>query len=115
MRKREKAMILFGVVIAIIGIILIINYYQNNYHLDRPTALCIANKSSLIVSKTCGHCAEQKRILGEHLSVFEVIYTDEHPEVFSQYNLIGVPTWIIDGRMYPGVQNVRKLKQITGC
>jgi len=76
---------------------------------------CISNNSILIVSKTCGHCADQKRMLEPYLNYFTILYIDENPDLWETYDLIGVPTWIIDENTYPGVQQISKLKNLTGC
>jgi len=114
MKKITKGFILLVLIIAIIASILIINYYRNN-GLNGATAMCIAEKSKLFVSERCGHCTNQKQILEPYLEKFELIDVLEHPEVWEKYNLVGVPSWIIDGKTYLGVQSVNNLKEITGC
>jgi len=106
---------LLGIAVVIIAIILLINYVKSNGDHTEETYKCIAQNSILIVSKICGHCANQKALLGDYLDLFNLIDIQEHPEVWEQYDLIGVPTWVINNQTYPGVQSIDKLKQITGC
>ena len=112
--KKETITIIILIII-IIAIIVIIYYIKANENQDDPTIKCIASKSKIIVSPTCSACAYQKQILGDYLNYFEILSITEHPELLEQYNLDGVPTWIINEEKYPGVQSIEKLKQITGC
>ena len=46
---------------------------------------------------------------------FEVIDATTHPEILQEYNIPGVPSWIINNQIYIGVQDLKKLKEVTGC
>lgn len=114
MEKREiKILIILSV--AVIIIILAIYFFRKNGNLDEEIIKCIASKSLLIAKKDCGTCAYQKQILGNYTSYFDIIDIIEYPEIVEQYNLIKVPTWIIDGKKYTGVKTLKDLKKITGC
>jgi hypothetical protein len=113
MEKGTK--ILIGLVIIVIVIIWVINSVMDNGEVDSETMQCISDNSLLIVSKTCGHCVTQLKILGDNKDFFNLIYVDENPEVFDQYGLVGVPAWIIDEKIYYGVQSFSDLKQLTEC
>lgn len=113
--KLKEMMFVVGLIVVIIGVIVGINYLKPNGDLDEETMQCIADNSKLIVSKTCGHCATQKDMLGEHLDKFDLLYVDENPGLWDEYNLKGVPTWVIGENTYSGVQSIDKLKELTGC
>jgi hypothetical protein len=101
------------IIIVIAGIISVtMSIRSNGQWISEETALCVSNKSTLVVSKTCGHCVEQKRILGRHLDKFEI---EEGYDVLIKYNLYGVPAWIINDQVYYGVRSWNELKEITGC
>ncbi len=112
--KKDKV-ILIGIIIIVIAIIITITVLKQTPESDEETIQCIADNSKLIISKTCGHCANQKSILGEHLDKFELLSVDENPSLFEEYDLIGVPTWIINNKTYPGVKSIENLKELTGC
>jgi len=112
MDKKYAMILLIAVVIAIIVLIM---YAKANGNSDEKTIKCIAEKSKLIVSRTCHVCAAQEEIFGNYLDYFEILYIEEHPEFFSQYGITAVPTWIIDGKIYEGYKSIEKLKEITGC
>jgi len=113
--KTKEMLFLGGLVLIVILIIVAINYSNPEVDLDEQTMQCIADNSKLIVSKTCGHCANQKNILGEDLDKFELLYVDEEPGLWDEHNLKGVPTWVINGKTHPGVQSIAELKELTGC
>jgi len=116
---KKDALILIVLIVIIIGIISLIYYVKANGNPDEKIIKCIAEKSKIIVSPTCSACAYQEQILKESLEnyedYFEIINLAEHPELWQQYNLKGVPTWIINEQTYPGVQSIGNLKQLTGC
>jgi hypothetical protein len=107
----------FMIVIAVIviGIILGISLIRGNSHHDEETMQCIADNSVLVVSSTCGHCANQKRILGENLDLFDIKDLKEDSDIVSAYNISHIPAWIINEQVYLGVHTVDELKQLTGC
>jgi len=114
MKKEAKALVLIVLIITIIGTIFLINGLKGN-GLDEDTAICISEKSKLFVSKTCGHCVTQKEILGEYIELFDVVEVTEHPEVWDEYSLRGVPAWIINDETYFGVRSGEQLKSLTEC
>ncbi len=114
-QKTKSITITIILIILVINAILLINYIKANNNLDEKTAKCIAEKSKIIVSPTCGWCAKQKQDLGEYSDYFEFIDISQNPEILKQYNIKGTPSWIMDGVVYSGYQTVKELKQITGC
>lgn len=118
MDKKSLSTIIILVVV-VIAIILIINHLKGSSSENEATMKCIAERSRVIVSPTCSACAYQKQILKENLedyeNYFELIDVSEHPEIWEEYSLEGVPTWIINETLYPGVRSIEELKIITGC
>lgn len=112
MKKESIYFIL--IILAVIGTITII-MLNNNEELDRETAQCIADKSTLYVSKTCTHCAAQKEILKEHLELFTQIDCTEAQQKCINDKITAVPTWIINNQQYTGLKSIKQLKQITNC
>ena len=112
---KKETLTLIIIIAIVVAIILGIKYIKGNGNHDNQTMQCIADKSILIVSKTCSHCAEQRRILGDYESLFNIIFIDENPEVLEQYDIKSVPTWIIDNEKTVGVQSIEELKKLTGC
>jgi len=111
---RKKEILIFVIIIAtVISIIFLIKYVRGNGNHNEELMRCIAQNSKIIVSPTCGACAYQKEILNDYLNLFEIININQ--EIGNQYNLKGVPTWIINEQTYAGVRSVEQLKELTGC
>lgn len=82
---------------------------------SKTTAKCIASKSTLYVKTGCPYCEEQEELFGKNLEYLNVVNCAEEPGVCAIVGIIGVPTWIIDGKKVEGVQSIAKLKELTGC
>ena len=106
---------LFLIIIAMISLILTINFVKSNGTHEKNTMKCIAEKSQLFVSKTCGHCAEQKEILGENIKYFDIIDCTTEYEKCSTSNIVAVPTWIINNEKYTGKKSTSQLKELANC
>ena len=115
--KKKEILIFLILIIGVIGIILLINSTRENGDYDKETMLCIAKDTKLIVSPTCGYCAQQKDLLKENLDNYEDYFEilTINPELSDQYNLKGVPTWIINEQTYSGLRTIEQLKELTGC
>jgi len=116
MERKKRSWIILGVLIVlIIGTIYSIEYIKGMGNGEEEELKCVAEKSILYVSKTCSHCANQKLILGDGLQYFELIDCAEDTAACQEAGITGVPTWEIDGELYPGVRSVEQLKELTGC
>ena len=101
--------------LTIIGIIFSINLAKSNGGHEENTIKCIAEKSELYVSKTCGHCAAQKQILGDDLKYFRIIDCTTEYEKCAINRIRTVPSWIIKNELYSGKKSLSQLKELTGC
>lgn len=115
MKKSTKSLIFFTIIVAIIVIILIINSVKSNGNEDESLMKCIAENTKIYVSKTCSHCAEQKRILGDYLDLFDMTDCATEPEICSENGILYVPTWIINEEKHTGVLPISTLKKLTNC
>ncbi|CAI5463072.1 unnamed protein product [Closterium sp. Yama58-4] len=71
----------------------------------------------------CSHCYEQKQAFGAEASKY-LPYVECYPEGFragvklaktcQDANIEGFPTWIIDGQVLPGEQDLDELARLTG-
>ena len=79
-------------------------------------AKCLTEKgATLYASKYCGHCQNQKEMFGDSLNYINQVECTENQELCQQMGIQGVPTWIIDGKSYVGVQSLETLSSVTGC
>ena len=115
MGKKAKKFMLLLLIITIIGTIFLINYVKSNGNQDEQTIKCIADSSKLFVSKTCGHCAAQKQILGEDKDDFSIIDCTTNHEECASNNILYVPTWIINNEKFVGKKTISELKELSKC
>jgi hypothetical protein len=67
----------------------------------------------------CPHCHEQKQLFGKQ--AFPIIPAVEcskdgknaRPELCKAAKILGFPTWIIQGKQYPGITSLQKLAEIS--
>lgn len=68
----------------------------------------------------CSHCQNQKKEFGDSWQYISYIECDPRGEN-SEYDsclekgIQGYPTWEINGKLYPGEQNLEKLAELSGC
>ena len=115
MEGKNKKIIFIALIVAIIALILLINYLKSNGELNEQTMQCIANKAELYVSKTCGHCVGQKQILGEYIDYFTITDCLIEKEKCTNAGIARVPTWIINNEKYPGKLSIKQLINLTKC
>lgn len=67
----------------------------------------------------CPHCQDQKAMFGDALSEIDYVECDPEgdnaqPQLCTDAEIEGYPTWIIDGQKYPGVQSLERLAELSG-
>ena len=115
--KKRNNYTLIGFIAFIILIILLILHYKNNNNqeIDESIVKCIANKSTLYISRTCSHCEEQKEILTEYLGLFYTVDCISRKWQCDEAGITAIPTWIINEKKYQGVKSLEELKRLAGC
>lgn len=113
--RSKNNIIMISLVIAIALIIAGVYYVRGNSSPQNEALKCIAEKSTLYVSKTCSHCAAQKKILGNGLKYFKMIDCLDESGKCVEANVTAVPTWVINGTNYEGVRSIEELKRLAGC
>ncbi len=67
----------------------------------------------------CPHCTHQKEMFGQAFSQINYIECDPRgqnpqPNLCQKAGIQGYPTWEINGKLYPGVQPLRELAELSG-
>jgi uncharacterized membrane protein len=69
----------------------------------------------------CPHCYEQKQLFGKqawaevtNIECAADAKKNPQPEVCTKAGIKGFPTWIVDGKLEPGVKKLAKLAEMTG-
>jgi glutaredoxin len=104
-----------GLILTVVLIILIINYFQGNGDHQEDLIDCISQNSLLIIKTGCSACSTQKQILSESIEKFEIIDCLEDSQKCAQLNITKIPTWIIKEQSYTGVHSIEELKNLTEC
>ena len=77
--------------------------------------MCIGQNSELYIQLGCHACETQEELFGENYQYLNSIDCFFEREQCIDAGITATPTWIIDGKKYIGVQNIEKLKELTGC
>ena len=106
------------IVIAIFIILVIAGIYYSKSDrggVDEELARCIGENSLLYVRLGCHYCDIQEEMFGKSVAELNIIDCFYDQEECAKENLIGTPTWKINGELYPGVKEIEELKALTGC
>ena len=113
-----KALLII-VVLIVIGVVAwsASGYFVQNDNSDLDKfAKCLAEKGATVyVSQYCGHCKNQKEMFGDSLKYLNLVECTENQQLCEEKGITGVPTWIINGLPYAGVQSFERLSELTGC
>ena len=117
MKKDTKLYLVLVVIVLaiIIGIYAFKYFNKDNTNPTEKLMQCIAGKSVLYIQTGCGHCEDQKAILGTYYSLFTNINCLENQQECAKESIRATPTWIITGQKYEGKKTISELKQLTGC
>jgi len=82
---------------------------------SKELAECIGKNSVLYMRTGCFACKTQEDLFKENLKYLTIVDCLTQGQKCSSDGISSIPTWIINGSEYAGVQDIQKLKSITGC
>ncbi len=104
------------VILIIIGILAIKNFINPDIDgINEETMKCIASKAVIYSQSGCGHCENQKAILGNYYGLFTDINCLNERDKCAEAGITATPTWVIDNKRYEGTKSTQELKNLTGC
>jgi hypothetical protein len=128
MKIKAKQLYLIGAVVILVAIIglaygVLTGAFSNNVPSGEydDFAKCLTEKGATIYKAYwCGHCNNQKAMFGDSFKYINSVECDPKgdnakPELCTQNNIRGYPTWIINGTHYEGEQSLQTLSSLTGC
>ncbi len=116
LKKRLKSnLITIAIIIVIIVLSIILLSSGNKSEVPQSTSKCIGENSALFVQLGCPHCEDQKEMFGDNIQYINVTDCFYNKEECIYENITAIPTWKINSKYYLGVQNIEKLKELTGC
>lgn len=79
-------------------------------------AQCLSEKGAVMYGAYwCSHCKNQKEMFGSSFEFVNYVECTEEELKCTSDGIEGYPTWIINGRKYPGEQSLSSLSSLTGC
>lgn len=81
-----------------------------------PFAKCLTEKGVIMYgTEWCPHCKNQKAAFGNSFEYVNYIDCDKNRDACIRAGVQGYPTWVIDGKSYPGEQPLFDLSSLAGC
>ena len=79
-------------------------------------AKCLTEKGVVMYgTEWCGYCKNQKKLFGASFQLVDYVDCDKDKAACNAAGVSGYPTWVINGKSYPGVQSLDKLSSLSGC
>ncbi|MBT4805212.1 hypothetical protein HON71_03495 [Candidatus Woesearchaeota archaeon] len=79
-------------------------------------AQCLTEKGvKMYGTEWCSHCKNQKAAFGNSFQFVDYVDCDKNKNECSLAGVEGYPTWKINGKNYPGEQQLNKLASLSGC
>ena len=79
-------------------------------------AQCLTEKGvTMYGTEWCSHCQNQKKLFGRSFGNINYIDCDRDKNACLAAGVEGYPTWVIDGKTYPGEQRLERLATLSGC
>jgi len=114
MDKKKKDLIFnISVFIIFIGLVYFLLIPNGSSQTSEEVAKCIGENSIVYVRVGCSHCVDQEEMFGNNSALLNKI--DCFYELDRCQDIDGTPTWKIKGKLYVGVQSIKKLQELTGC
>ena len=63
----------------------------------------------------CSYCQRQKDLFGNSFRLIESVDCDRNRQECVVAGVTGFPTWKINGQLYPGLQSLERLSELTSC
>lgn len=84
-------------------------------NLDAFASCLTEKKVKMYGTDWCHYCQNQKELFGDSFKFINYINCDKKKQECITVGVEGYPTWEINNKLYPGVQQLTKLAELTGC
>ena len=79
-------------------------------------AKCLSNNDATMYGAVwCSHCNSQKKDFGDAFQYINYVECPANPDLCTEKDIPGFPTWIIRGEQHVGKQSLTELSKLTGC
>jgi len=112
----KKYLIFIAVgLIVILGGWAIMNYMQKPGDYD-SFAQCLSEKGAIVYGNDfCSYTIKQLNFFGKSKQYLNYVKCSDNEALCDSKNVQVTPTWEIDGKMYPQVQDFQMLSSVSGC
>ena len=114
MEDKTKEILIWIAALSILGVLLIILSHSKT-QIPEEVAKCIGKNSILYTQLGCRHCEDQEAMFGNNLKYLNMTDCFYEVETCQKEGIEATPTWIIKGEKYKGVQEIKKIRELTGC
>ena len=101
----------------ILLLVLLFFYIKNISKPEVPeeVAKCIGENSIVYSQVGCHYCELQKEMFGENYKYINDFSCNGKWDECQAAGVSRTPTWEIGGQNYQGVQDIKRLRELTGC
>lgn len=79
-------------------------------------AKCLSAKGvTMYGTEWCSHCKNQKAMFGDSFKFVTYVECTTNQAACTAAGVTGYPTWVINGKAYPGEQSLQSLSTMAGC
>ncbi|MBL7170007.1 MAG: hypothetical protein ISS48_03235 [Candidatus Aenigmarchaeota archaeon] len=113
---KKSWIVFFVIVVAVLGLVVFLSTGRKPTEDYDEFARCLSEKGATMYGTYwCRYCKNQKAIFGDSFQYVDYVECTENPGLCLEKGIRGYPTWIIDGKQYPGEQSFERLSELTGC
>jgi glutaredoxin len=121
MKMKIKSVYLIAIIIVSLAVITLTGLAATGYF-SMPSgkydnfAKCLSQKNAVMYgAEWCGHCKNQKAMFGDSFKYVTYVECTTNQATCDANGVQGYPTWIINGKAYPGEISLESLSTTSGC
>lgn len=115
MKKLTRNILIFGGVF-LLAILIYLFFKPDSIEQYDEFAQCLTEKKVVMYGTGwCSYCQKQKDLFGSSFKYVDFRDCDKNKQECQSAEVTGYPTWKINGENYPGLQQLGRLAQISGC
>ncbi len=115
MKVKKESIATIVVILAVLIFAGYLIFNKTSVQTSANVAKCIGENSAIYVETGCPHCADQEAMFGDNFKYLNSTDCYYNSQKCSDAGISAVPTWVIKGKQYVGVQSISTLQTLTGC
>jgi len=115
MKRITKNILIFGGILLLVFVIYLSFRPATSGQYDK-FAKCLTEKGiKMYGTEWCSYCQKQKNLFGSSFKYVDFVDCDKNRQECLAAGVTGYPTWKINGENYPGLQQLNRLAELSGC